>query len=136
MADAQNITWVRAPVNWEMNPGWAETIWSIEVMDPGLVCLPLVLRGLLWEFPNRQATQGGSFMSLLSLLGITPLLDSLRRDFKEQWFTLWCQNRTPLLSYPKRSLVYHNLAMYSLVISDTTSYFSKSSKLLGVWYGI
>ena len=68
---AQNIAWVRAPVNWGMRPGWEDTIWSIEVMAPGLVseeflidpldCFPLVLRGQLWDFPNIQATQGGKF---------------------------------------------------------------------------
>ena len=83
-----------------MRPGWADTIWSIEVMTLGLVSegflidplehLPLVLHGLLWYFPNMQATQGGSFLILMSFLGIIPLLDSLRRDFKEQRFSLWC----------------------------------------------
>ena len=48
--------------------GWKYTIWSIEVMAPGLVsegllidlpeCLTLVLHGLLWYFPNNQAAQG------------------------------------------------------------------------------
>ena len=52
-----------------MIPDWEETFWSIEVMAPGLVsegflidpleCFPLVLYGLLWDFPNMQATQGG-----------------------------------------------------------------------------
>ena len=62
-------------------------------MDLGLVsegfpidllqCLPLVLHGLLWDFPNIQATKGGSFLIFMSFLGITPLLDSLMRDLKE-----------------------------------------------------
>ena len=52
-----------------VSSGWVETLWSIEVMAPGLVSkgflvdpperLPLVFHGLLWEFSNRQATQGG-----------------------------------------------------------------------------
>ena len=44
--------------------------------------LPLVLHGLLWDFPNRQVKQGGSFLILLISLGIIHLLDILRRDFK------------------------------------------------------
>ena len=60
--DAHNLAWVKAPVTWVMSPGWAETIWSIEVMAPGLVSegflidplefLTLILHGLLWEFTN------------------------------------------------------------------------------------
>ena len=62
MVAAQNLECVRAPVTWGMSPGWEETIWSIEVMAPGLVsegfligpleCLLLVLHGILWEFTN------------------------------------------------------------------------------------
>ena len=93
MAD-QNLAWVGAPVTWEMSPGWEDILLSIEVMAPSLVsevslidppeCLPLVLRGLLWEFRNSQETQGGSFLELLIFLGIIPLLDNLRTDFKLQ----------------------------------------------------
>ena len=63
---AQNLSWVRAPVIWGMIPGWAEKIWSIEFMSPGMVsegflidppdCLSLVLHVLLWEFTNKHAT--------------------------------------------------------------------------------
>ena len=77
-----------------MIPGWEVTIWSIKVVDLGLEYegflidppefLPLVLNGLLWDPPNSQATHGGSFLTLLSFLGIIPLLDNLRRDLKEQ----------------------------------------------------
>ena len=73
-----------------MSSGWAENILSIKVMTPGMVSegflidppenFPLVLHGLLWEFPNKKMTQGGI---LLSLLGIIPLLGSLRRDLKD-----------------------------------------------------
>ena len=58
---------VRAPVTWVTNPGWVEIITTIELMAPGLVSkgllinppefLILVLRRLLWDFPNSQATQ-------------------------------------------------------------------------------
>ena len=68
MAD-QNLVWVKAPVTWGMRLSWAETICSIEVMASGLVSedflivlpefLPLVLHAIFWEFPNKQATQGG-----------------------------------------------------------------------------
>ena len=126
--------------------GWEETIWSIEVMSPGLVsqgllidppeCLPLVLHGLLWDFPNKQATQWGIFMILLSLLGITPLLDSLRIYLKGKCFRLWCQTRSSLSSHPKRSLVDHILAISSLRISYPIKYFSTSSKLVVIWDGI
>ena len=57
------------------------------LIDP-LECLPLVLHGLLWDFKNMQVSQGGSFMILLSFLGIIHLLDILRKNFKEQWFSL------------------------------------------------
>ena len=65
-----------------MRPGWEETIWSIKFMALGLVsegflidppeCLPLSLHGLLWEFSNSQATQGGSDLS--DILGYYPPL--------------------------------------------------------------
>ena len=52
-----------------MSTGWEEKIWSIEVMVPGLVskgflvdlpdCLHLGPHGILCDFPNKQATQGG-----------------------------------------------------------------------------
>ena len=53
---AQNLAWVRAPVTLGMSPVWADTIWSMEVMSPGLVFegflidpleyLTLILHGL------------------------------------------------------------------------------------------
>ena len=59
---------------------------KFKVMEPGLVSkgflmdppdhLPLVIHGLLWELSNRQAKQGGIFLTLLSLLGIRPLLET------------------------------------------------------------
>ena len=77
-----------------MIPGWEYTTLAIEFMSPGLVaegflidppeCFPLFLHGLLWEFPNMQATQGDIFLTLLIFLGIISLLDSLRRDLKNQ----------------------------------------------------
>ena len=134
--------WVQGPVTWGVIPGWAETIWSIEDMALIMVyegflietleCLPLVLRGLLWDFPNKQVTKEGSFLILLSFLGITPLLDSLSRDLKEQWFILWCQTRISLSSRPKRSSVDHSLAMSSLVSSDPIAILSTSFKLVGI----
>ena len=33
----QSLAWVRATVTWVMSPGWEETIWSIEVIAPGMV---------------------------------------------------------------------------------------------------
>ena len=44
--------------------------------------LPLVLHGLLWDFPNIQATQGGGFWRFMRFLDIIPLLDNLSRDLK------------------------------------------------------
>ena len=97
---------VRAPVTLGMIPGWADTIFSIEVMSPGLVsegflidspgCLSLVIHGLLWDFQNRQATQGGGVLIFLRFLGIIPLLDNLRRYLKEKLFSMWCQTRSSL----------------------------------------
>ena len=128
-----------------MRPGWEYTIWSIAVIDPGLVSegflidlperLTLVLHGLLWDLPNSQETQGGSFLTFLSLLGIIPLLDNLRRYLKEQWFSLCCQTRIYLYSCPKMPLVDHILAMSYLMISYPTVSFTTSSKLVGIWDG-
>ena len=108
---AQNLAWVRAPVTWGMIPGWVETLWSIEVMDPGLVsegflidpleCLPLIPHGLMWDFTNMQTGQGENFLILLSFLGITPLLYIMKRDLKDQWFSLWCQTRASYHPVPK-----------------------------------
>ena len=129
-----------------MSHGWADTTWSIKVIAPGLVskgfmiyppeCLPLVLHGLFWELPNRKATQGGSFLSLLRFLSIISLLDSLKRDLKDQFFSLWCQTRIYLLYRPKRSSVDHSLPISSLVIFSPNAYFSTSSKFLSIWEGI
>ena len=68
------------------------------VMSPGLVLegllmdlterLPLVLHGLLWDFTNSQATQGDNVFTLLRILVIIPILESLRRDLNYRWFIL------------------------------------------------
>ena len=138
----QNIAWVRAPVNCGMSSGWAETIWSIEVIALGLVSegflidqlefLPLVFHGLLWDFPNMQATLWRSFLILLSFLGSIPLLDSMMRGMKEQWFSVCYQNRISLLSRSRTSLVDHSLAMSSLVRSATIVSLSNYSSLVGI----
>ena len=101
-------------------------------MAPGMVsegflvdspeCLPLILHGLLWYFPNNQATQWGVFMTLVIFMGIITLLDNLSRYLKLRWFSLWQQTRSYLLSHNKRSSVDHSLAMSYLVISDPTTY--------------
>ena len=77
--------------------------------------LILVLHGILWNLRNRQAAQGGSFLTLMRLLGIVPFLGNISRDLKEQWFRLWCQNRTPLSSCTQMSSVDHSLSISSLV---------------------
>ena len=115
-------------------------------MAPGLVYesflidLPenflLFLHDIFWYFPNRQATQGQSFLTLLRFLGIIPLLDNLRRDLKEQWFSLWFQTRISLLFHPKRSVVDHRLAIYSLISLSSTASFPNSSKLVVIWDGL
>ena len=94
----QNLVWVIYPATWQIIPGWEDTTWSIEVMALGLVsegllinplqCLPLILHGLSWGFPNIQATQGRRFLVLISFLVIILLLDSMMRDLKDQWFSL------------------------------------------------
>ena len=81
-----------------MIPDWEDTIWPTEFMAPGLVYegflidphvyIPLLINDLLWELPNRQAMQGGRFIALLGLLGITPLLNNLRSVLKVQWSSL------------------------------------------------
>ena len=53
------------------------------IIDPP-ACLPLFLHGLLWEFPNKQATQGGCFLILQRFLGITPSWIV--------WGGIWCRN--------------------------------------------
>ena len=101
-----------------------------------LECLPLVFYGLLWNFPNMKETQGGIFFISLRLLGIIFLLDSPRRDFKDKWFSLWCQNRSPLLSYTRSPSVDHSLSMYYLLRSTPIAYFSTSYRLVGIWDGL
>ena len=83
-----------------------------------------------------QTTQEGSFLILQSFLGVILLLDSLRGDLKDQWFSLWCQTRSSLLSCPKRSLINRHLAMSSLLSLDPTASLSTSSKLVGIWDGL
>ena len=62
-------------------------------MTPGLVSegflmdppesFHLVFRGLLWDLPNSQATQGGvRGLTLLIFLVIIPLLDNMRINLK------------------------------------------------------
>ena len=68
---SHNLVWISALVNWITRSGWTEIIWSIKVMAMGLVsedllieppgCLALVFHGILWDFPNRQETQGRNF---------------------------------------------------------------------------
>ena len=86
--------------------------------------------------PNIQATQGGIFLILLIFLGIIPILGSLMREFKDQWFSMWCQTRSSLSSRHRRSSVEHRLAMSSLVSSDPITYFSTSSRLVGILDGL
>ena len=79
---AYNIKWGRSTVTWVMHPGWAETIWSIEVMAPGLVsniflidtleCFHLVLHDLLWDLTNMKAR--GEFLDIAELPGCYLLL--------------------------------------------------------------
>ena len=133
---AYNLVWVRYPMTWLIIPGWADTTWSIDIMALGLVskvflvdpieCFPLALHGLLWDFPNIKGKQGVSFLILMRLIGIIPLLDSLMMYFKEQWFSLWCQTMIYLSSRPRSYLVGHSLTMSSLVSSSPISYLSTS----------
>ena len=79
---------VSAPEIWGMRPDCSDIIWSIKIMDLGLVSeeflidppkfLPLVLHDLLWDFPNSQATKEGSFLKIMNLLGVITLLGNLR----------------------------------------------------------
>ena len=144
--DDQNLMWVRTPVTLGMRTGLAETVWSIAVMDPGLVSegfliyptnslfFPLYI--LLWEFPSNQATQGGISLILPRFLCIIILLYSLMRYLKDQWFSLWCQTRISLSSRTKSSSVEHSLDMSSLVISAPTVYFYTYYNLVGIWDGL
>ena len=142
MVATHNLSWVRSPVTSGVIPGWEETIWSIEVMALGLVsevflidmieCLPLFFHGLLWGFPNIWVTQEGSFMILLRFFVNTPLLDIPMGDLKNQWFILWLQTRSYLLSCPGSSLVDHSLAMSSLVSFSPITYSSTYSRLVGI----
>ena len=85
---------------------------------------------------NHTGDTGGGGLTFLIFLGIVSLLDSLWRNFKEQYFRFWCQTRIYLSPYPQRSLVDHSLSMYSLVSSSPTTYILTSSKLVGIWYGL
>ena len=70
------------------------------------------------------------------LLGIILLLDNLKRDLNEQWFSQSFKTRISLLYHPKSSSVEHILDMSSLVIFSPTASFSTFSKLVGIWDGI
>ena len=80
-------------------------------MAPGLVSevflidppkrLPLVLHGLLWYFPNREATQGRSFLTLLIFLGIIYLLGNLRGFEGEMVQPVVPNQEIPLVLYQK-----------------------------------
>ena len=128
---AHNLAWFRSPVASEIIPDWAETVCSIEFIALGLVsesflidppeCLTLVIHGLLWDFPNIQATQGGSYMVFMSFLVIIPLLGSLRGYLREKWLIMWCQTRRSLSSCPRRSSVDHSLAI-SYIVSSAPSH--------------
>ena len=99
MVAAHNHVWVRPPVTCGMIHGWEDTIWSIEFMAPGLVYegflidllgrFTMLIHGILCAFKNIQATQGGGVLIMLILLGVIPLLDSLRMDLGKQRFSLW-----------------------------------------------
>ena len=75
-------------------------------------------------------------MILLRFLDIKSLSDIPKRDFKEQWFRLWCQTRISLSLRPQSYSVYHSLDMSSLMSSAPITYLSASSKLVGIWDGI
>ena len=75
-------------------------------------------------------------MNLMSFLGIIPLWDNLGRNLKEQWYSQWCQTRSPFSYRPKRSSVDHSLAISYLMRLDPTAYLSTSPKLVGIWYEI
>ena len=75
-------------------------------------------------------------LTLLFFLGIIPILDKLRRDLKEQWFSMWSQTSIFLLSHTKRSSVDHILSISSLLVWDPITSFSASSKLLGSCDGL
>ena len=115
-----------------MSPG---LVYEVFLIDPP-ECLPLFLSGFLRNFPNRKATQGVSFLILMSSLGIIPLFNNLRSNFKVQWFILRYQTKRSCSSRPKRSSVDYSLAISSLVSSTYTTSLSTSSKLVGSWYGI
>ena len=129
-----------------MIPGCTDTIWSIGVIDPGLVSegfpidspenFTLVLHVLLWYFSNIQAKKGESFLIFLIFLGIIPILDITRRDLKEQWLNLWCQTRISLSPYTKMTSDDQILAISSLMSSAPTASLSTSSKLVMIWYGL
>ena len=89
-------------MTWGVIPGWAETIWSIEVMALGLVskgflidppdCLPWYYMASCGTFQKKTGdTRGVGYLILLNLPGIIYLLDILMRYLKDQWFGMWCQ---------------------------------------------
>ena len=94
-----------------MIPDWVDTIWSIEIMSLGLVfkglliklpeCLPLVLHGLLWDFPNNQATQGGGY-DISELLCYYPHLGCSEEGFERAMVQPVVPNQElPLVLYQK-----------------------------------
>ena len=91
---------------------------------------------LLVGIPKHTVNTGVGGLTLLIFLAIIPLLDVLRRDLKEQWFSMWFQTRSSLLSRPKSSSVDHSLVMSSLLRLYPNVSFSTSSKLVGKYNGL
>ena len=93
-----------------MRPSWADSVWPIKVIAPGLFfegflidspdIFPLVIHGLLWDFPNSQAMQGGGGYELVELHGYYSRLEISKEVFEEE--TVWNlvpNQEVPLVPY-------------------------------------
>ena len=79
-----------------MVPGLVSEVFLIDPPEH----LTLVLHGLLWYFPNSQATQGGGVLNLLGFLGVITLLDNLRRYLKGHGSACGAKPGAPYIPFP------------------------------------
>ena len=68
-------------------------------------CLTLVLHGILWDFTNKKATQGGTFMILLIFLDIITLFYILMMNFKGAMVQPVVPNQEISLSYRTKNVL-------------------------------
>ncbi len=91
---------IKKPTIWGINPGWAETIWSMLTHFPGASSVSFLIQpfkpferhGLRWHVPNMQDMQTGSLcFSLTNFLFSFPFLGRVTIAGRGRWFNLQCK---------------------------------------------